>query len=97
MKFLKTGPALIEGHLQFDPELRFTPSGKAVSNFFVRTEDGSMVDCTAWEGTAEQMAEHGLRGKAIKVYGKWAVRHWTDREGLDHTKNYVLTDAFKLG
>lgn len=97
MKFLKTGPALIEGRLQFDPELRFTPSGKAVSNFIVRIEDGSMVNCTAWTETAEQMAEHGLREMELKVYGKWATRHWTDRDGMDQTLNYVLVDTFKLG
>lgn len=97
MKFLKTGPVKAQGHLLFDPELRFTPSGKAVSNFQITTLDGTILECTAWESLAEEMAEHGVRQKPITIQGKWATRHWTDREEMDHTINYVLVESFEWG
>ena len=95
MKFLKTGPIDQQGRLLFDPELRFVPSGKAVSQFQFEALDGSVIQCEAWESLAESMAEDGRRQMGITIHGEWRTRNWTDREDKNHTLNYVLVKQYE--
>ncbi|WP_158892675.1 single-stranded DNA-binding protein [Amycolatopsis anabasis] len=83
------------GNLAADPELRFTPTGKAVCGFGVistpRTFDrqsggwkdgtGMYMRCTAWDAMAEHIAESLRRGDRVVVYGKLGQRNWEDKEG----------------
>lgn len=90
----------IVGSLGGDPELRFTPGGKAVVNFSVavasrkKDSDGSWVDdcttwyrCSAWNQLAENIAETFIKGMRVFVYGKLKQRNW---EGKDGTKGSTL-------
>lgn len=73
----------IVGNLGADPEMRFMPDGKAVTNFSVATnrrwndpETGEQVDetcwfrCSAWGRSAEVINEHFGKGKPILVRGR---------------------------
>jgi single-strand DNA-binding protein len=84
----------ITGNVVDDPELRFTPSGKAVVNFRVaanqrkKTEAGGWVDgdscfltVNAWEDKAEAIAELVQRGSKVIVTGTLKQRDYEDREG----------------
>lgn len=87
------------GNLTADPELRFTPSGKAVANFTVantsRTFDkqrGEYVDgesmflrCNAWKYLAENVAETLAKGNRVIVQGKLKSRSFEDKEGNKRT------------
>ncbi len=80
----------IEGNLAGDPELSFTPSGKAVVKFAVATnnryqdrqsqewKDGetSYWRCTAWEQLAENCAQSLAKGNAVMVSGRIAQKTW---------------------
>lgn len=82
------------GNVVDDPELRFTPSGKAVVNFRVaasqrkKTEAGGWVDgdscfltVNAWEQQAEAIAEQVQRGSKVVVTGTLRQRDYEDRDG----------------
>jgi single-strand DNA-binding protein len=87
------------GNVVDDPELRFTPSGKAVVNFRVaanqrkKTDNGGWTDgdtcfltVNAWEDKAEAIAELVQRGSKVVVTGTLRQRDYEDREGV---KRYV--------
>lgn len=82
------------GNLTADPELRFTPSGKAVANFTVacnkkrKTDAGGWEDvascflnCTVWDRDAEAVAEELTKGTQVTVVGSLKQRTYEDRDG----------------
>lgn len=83
----------IIGNLGADPELRYTPSGKAVINIRVavnrRTKDsqGEWQDETLWlrivdwNERAERLAEQLKKGNLIYCEGPLKVEDWTGRDG----------------
>lgn len=88
------GEGHIMGNLTDDPELRFTPTGRAVAKMSVaytprvkdsatdRWTDGPVEFYTlnVWGQQAERAAEHLQRGDRIVAAGTWTERTWTDRE-----------------
>jgi len=76
------------GHLGGDPESRFTPSGKKVTNFSVavNTRRGK-EDQTTWYRVAvwgdqyDAMMQYLKKGSAIIVIGELSVRTYTDKAG----------------
>jgi single-strand DNA-binding protein len=86
--------AIIIGHLGRDPELRYTPSGKAVATFSVATSrsytgnDGERQEETewfrvqAWGRLSEVCNQYLRKGSKIFVEGRLSTNRWTDREGL---------------
>lgn len=82
------------GRLVDDPELRFTPSGKAVAKMRIafsdrkKTDAGEwvdgdklFVDVSVWDQEAEHVAESLQRGHEVLVSGKFRQREYTTREG----------------
>ena len=84
---------ILVGNLGRDPELRFTPSGTAVANLSVATNDvwtdkgGQKQERTEWHrvvvwGKQAQIAGDYLqKGKQIYVEGSLQTREWNDRDG----------------
>lgn len=83
----------VVGNLGGDPELRFTPSGKAVANFTVastpRVKDGdawkdgtpTWFACSVWDAMAENVAESLTRGDRVVVQGYLTTREYETRDG----------------
>ena len=84
----------ITGNVVSEPELRFTPSGKAVANFRVaanqrkKTDNGGWTDgdscflsINAWEDKAEAIAEQVQKGSKVVVTGTLRQRDYEDRDG----------------
>ncbi len=94
----------LTGHLTADPELRFTQSGTAVTNFTVATNPrrfdkttGGYVDgeplflrCTAWKQLADNAAESFRRGDRVIVAGALRTNSYETREG-DKRSSIELT------
>ena len=92
------------GNLTSDPELRFTPSGKAVATVRVAVNhrvrqgeawvDGepAFYDITLWEKAAENAAESFGKGDRVLFAGQVHTEAWTDSDGAKRTKQ-VVTDA----
>lgn len=92
----------VVGGLGSDPELRFTPEGKAVANFSVADDDRrfnretnewetvgktTWYSCSVWNGQAENVAESLAKGMMVVVTGKVRNREYEKRDG---SKGYSL-------
>jgi single-strand DNA-binding protein len=94
---------LIIGNLGADPELRYTPGGKAVTDLRVavnnnqRGSDGEWIEETlwfrvsVWEQAAERLAEQLRKGNKVFAEGQLRVREF---EGRDGEKRQSLELAF---
>ncbi len=84
---------ILIGRLGRDPEMRFTPSGKAVTNFTMATSEywndasGERQERTEWHRIvlwgklAENAAKLLSKGKQVYVEGRLQTRSWDDRDG----------------
>lgn len=85
---------ILIGNLVRDPELRYTPNGKAVSDVRVAIttrrgggrageesrEETVFIDVTLWERQAEFVNEWFSKGKPIMVEGRLIEDTWQDKE-----------------
>ncbi len=81
------------GRLTRDPELRYTPSGRAVCRFGLainrsyKNQDGNNVEDTlfinvsVWGKQAEYSSQYLKKGRRIAVNGELRSNNWQDREG----------------
>jgi single-strand DNA-binding protein len=88
---------MIIGNLGADPELRYTPSGKAVTELRVAVNDnrkgpdGEWIEETlwfrvsVWEQQAERMAEQLRKGNKIYAEGQLRAREYEARDGQKRT------------
>lgn len=97
------GPGSVAGNLTKDPELRYTSTGRAVSNLRIAAservrdaktgewKDGPAVfyDVQAWGNLAENVCEYLQRGDRIVAEGRWAVSRWEDKEGEIQERVYL--------
>lgn len=79
---------VVSGNLTRDPEMRYTPQGKAVTEFTVADNYGSgeqrtteFFRCVAWEKLAETVAEYTRKGRKVLVTGRLTTDKWTDSKG----------------
>ena len=84
---------IIVGNLGGDPEMRYTPSGTAVTNFSVAVSrrwtgrDGQKQEKTtwfrvnAWDKLAELCNQYLSKGRLVLVEGDVEARAWTTQEG----------------
>ena len=99
---------IIKGRLGAKPETRYTPSGSAVANFSLATDDGykdkdgtkhdktSWHKCVAWNKTAEVIAEYCDKGSEIIVTGKLEYGEWEDKDGIKRNKTEIRVDRFEF-
>jgi single-strand DNA-binding protein len=102
--------AIVIGNLGSDPEVRFTPSGQAVANFRIATNEswtdknGQKQERTewhrivAWGKLGERCGEYLAKGRQCYVEGRLQTREWTDKEGKkNYTTEIVATNVQFLG
>ena len=89
---------MIIGNLGRDPEMRYTPSGQAVTQFTVAVnrnykdpqgewkEETEWFRVVAWAALAERTAEYLRKGRKVYVEGRLQTRQW---EGQDGQKRYT--------
>lgn len=87
----------VVGRLTADPELRFTPSGAAVANFTIASNDSYKKDnewidkdavflrANIWRDAAENVAESLSKGDEVIAVGKLSQREFEDRDGNNRT------------
>lgn len=86
---------MIIGRLGQDPETRYMPSGDAVCNLSVATDesyknkDGQKVDKTEWHRVsmfgklAEIAGQYLAKGAQVYIEGKLETRKWQAQDGSD--------------
>ncbi len=101
---------MIIGRLGKDPEMRYTPSGRPVTNFSVATSrnwsasDGERrtetewFNVVAWGSLAEICNQYLVKGQQVYVEGRLQSRSWEDSEGKRHTSvEIVASEMIMLG
>ncbi len=100
---------ILVGNLGQDPETRYMPSGGAVTNFTLATNEswkdkqtGEQKDRTEWHKVAmfnrlaEVAAEYLRKGSQVYVEGKLRTRKWQDRDGNDRYTTEVIADEMQM-
>jgi single-strand DNA-binding protein len=100
---------IIVGNLGQDPETRYMPSGSAVTNFTVATNEswkdkqtGEQKDRTEWHRIAmfgrlaEIAAEYLRKGSQVYIEGKLRTRKWQDRDGKDRYTTEIIADEMQM-
>ena len=86
----------LAGRLVADPDLKYTPSGKAVCRMRLATNDTKVAqfhDIVAWEGVAETAAESLRKGAAVTVEGRLQTRTWEAADGSPRRATEVVASA----
>jgi single-strand DNA-binding protein len=90
--------ATIIGNLGGDPEMRYTPAGRAFTRFNVacnrnytvegeRREETEWFRVTAWNRLAEVCSQYLRKGSKVYVEGRLSSRSW---DGADGQKRFSL-------
>jgi len=102
---------ILVGNLGTDPEVKYMPSGGAVTNFSLATTDswkdktsGERVDKTEWHRVvffnrlAEIAGEYLKKGSQVYIEGSLRTRKWQDQGGQDrYTTEIVGSEMQMLG
>ena len=84
---------MIIGNLGRDPEMRYTPSGQAVTQFSVATNrnyrdpqgewqsETEWFRVVVWGDQGERVAEYLRKGHKVYVEGRLQTRQWEDQSG----------------
>ena len=88
------------GNLTRAPELTETASGVTVCRFSIAVNRGytnrdgeretDFFNCTAWRGTAENIAKYCKKGGKVAVTGSIQIRNYEDNEGKNRTAVDVI-------
>ncbi len=98
---------ILVGNLGQDPDVRYTPDGKAITNITIATSDswtdkntGQKQEKTEWHRVVFFGPIAGIAGqylkKGSKVYveGKLQTRKWQDQSGNDRYTTEVVVQGF---
>lgn len=96
---------ILVGHLGRDPEVRYTPDGKAICNFTMATTDtwkdkgsGEKRERTEWHRVvvfgrlAEICGEYLSKGRQVYIEGRLQTRKWQDKDGVERWTTEVVVD-----
>lgn len=91
---------VLNGRLTSDPELKYTPSNVAVTNFSLAVDRAfsgkekvtDFINIVAWRSTAEFVSRYFQKGQLVAVQGSLQVRDYTDKDGNRRRVYEVLAD-----
>ena len=109
---MSVNQTILSGNLTAAPEVRFTPSGKAVANFtvantprkfdrdskqWVDAGETLFQDVVVWENLAESLAELD-KGQPVVVFGKLTQESWDNKQtGAKRFKHVLVASDVSLG
>ena len=102
---------ILIGHLGKDPEVRYMPSGGAVVNITLATNEtwkdkqtGEAQERTEWHNLvfygklAEIAGEYLRKGRQVYIEGSLRTRKWQDKNGQDrYTTEIIANEMLLLG
>lgn len=92
------------GRLATDPELKYTPSGIAVTNFVLAVDrrpnaqgekEADFITIVAWRQSAEFAANYLTKGRMVAVDGKLQIRSWVAQDGTKRKVAEVVADDLR--
>lgn len=100
---------ILVGNLGNEPETKYMPSGSAVTNISVATneswkdkETGERVDRTEWHRVAmfnrlaEIAGEYLHKGSQVYIEGRIRTRKWQDKDGQDRYTTEIIADQMQM-
>ena len=95
---------ILMGNLARDPDLRTTPTGKAVVRLVLavdrpyaeaQQQTVDFIPVVAWNALATTCAQHLKKGRLVAVTGRWSVRTY-QTDGVSHTVHECLADDVRF-
>ena len=95
---------LVIGNVGNDPEMRYTPSGSAVTSFRLATnrvyttsdgerrEETEWFSVNAWGRLAEQCNNYVTKGRRVYAEGRLSTRTWTGNDGQNRFSLEINAD-----
>lgn len=100
---------ILAGNLTRDPELRYTPSGKAIVKFGMainrnwtsetgeKREEVTFVDVDAFGRQAEVISQYLKKGRPVLVEGRLRLDQWDDKQtGQKKSRLGVVLESFSF-
>ena len=98
---------VVSGRLTRDAELRYTPSGTAVTDIIVasnriwskdsdKQEEAPFVDVTIWGKQAESLAKYLTKGRHVMLTGRLKLNKWETEDGDKRSKLTVTAEKVNL-
>lgn len=101
--------AQLIGRIGREPEVRYLPSGEAVTNMSIATSEswkdkqtGEKKEATEWHKViffgklAEIAGQYLKKGSLIYVSGKITTRKYTDKDGAERYSTEIRADNMKM-
>lgn len=96
---------VLVGRVATDPELKYTPSGIAVTSFVIavnrrfssqgQEREADFIDIVAWRQSAEFAANYLTKGRLIAVEGRLQIRSWVAQDGTKRRKAEVVAQNLR--
>lgn len=100
---------ILIGRLASDPELKYTPSGIAVTQFRLavnrpmsaearqngQEKQADFISIVAWRQSAEYAANYLGKGRLVAIEGRLQVREYVTQEGQRRRDTEVVVDQLK--
>jgi len=100
---------MLIGNLGRDPELNYTPSGKAVGKFSLavsrrrrdpesgeQREETQWFNIVAWDRLAETCNNYLHKGSKVYIEGRMTSRKYTDKDGVERTVWDVVASEMEM-
>ena len=100
---------ILAGNLTRDPELRYTPAGKAIAKFGLavnrswtneageKKEEVLFIDISAFARQAEVISQYFKKGRPILIEGRLKLDTWDDKQsGAKRSKHEVILESFSF-
>ena len=94
------------GRLTKDPELRYTPNGKAVAGFTLAVDrpfknqqgerEADFINIVVWGSQGENSANYLSKGKMAAVDGRLQIRSFDGQDGQRRWVTEVVADSVRF-
>lgn len=105
---MSVNKVILIGRLGSNPEIRYTPSGAAVANFNIATNEswndknGQKQERTEWHRVvvwgklAQLCGEYLTKGRQVYLEGRLQTRQWQDKEGQTKYTTEVIANTVQF-
>ncbi|NLJ80419.1 MAG: single-stranded DNA-binding protein [Firmicutes bacterium] len=97
---------ILIGRLVADPQLRYTQTGIAVTNFTLAVNrsfvsqsgerEADFIDIVTWRKQAEVCANHLNKGRLVAVEGRLQIRSYEDQNGIRRKAAEVVANQVRF-
>ena len=99
---------ILVGRLSTDPELSYTPNGKAVTKMMLainnqrknkagdKIDEADFIPITVWDKQAETVAEWLSKGKPALIEGRIKQERWISKDDQKRSRLVVIANAVRF-